>query len=464
MVDVTNQRRDHIIARARNRVDGGTLSRLGHRVPTVRLESVVFPAMRWLVARPALADKVLGRLRWGNFLSPERVADPYAFVSIMLDDGYVTFHRALNQWFVLGYEEAQEILRSKSFGVEARLEMLSAVHPYTKLHPETFDLLNSWLVFTDPPDHTRLRRLVSRWFTPGRMEQLRPRVERLVADLIADLQPDLDAGRAVEVMSRFAVPLPVNVVADIIGIPKDHWAEVKVISDDLAKVLDPIRGFDPERVNNQFARFREMILEVAAERRRQPTDDLMSVLTAVADDGDRLSETELVSTVVLLLAAGHETTTGAIGNSLFNLAAQPDQRTMWRNNPDVTENAVEELLRFDTPVVSIGRNALEDADIGGRLIPAGALVIISLGLANRDTRRWPDANELKLDRPDPRPLSFGHGIHHCVGAALARLELQVALPALLNALGDYTVDPAAVEWRQVIVLRSPQRLVVHPGN
>ena len=432
-------------------------------MPIVRPETILFPAMRFLIARPRLADQVLGRMRWGNPFNPDRVADPYAWASAMLDDGHVTFHKAFNQWFILGYDESREVLRGKSFGVEARTNMLAAVSPYTRLDESSFENLNSWLTFVDPPDHTRLRRLVVRWFTPARIETLRPRVERLVAELIDDLTGDIDAGRPVEVMARFAGPLPVNVIGDIIGIPPGDWPEVKAISDDLAQVLDPIRGFDPDRINDRFARFRELILTVAEQRRQEPTDDLMSVLVSAADDGDRLSESELVSTVTLLLAAGHETTTGAIGNSLINLAAHPEQRARWRDDPGLTANAVEELLRYDTPVTTIGRNALEDVEVGGRVIPKGDLVVLLLGMANRDTRRFPDAHELKLDRPEPQPLSFGHGIHHCIGAALARMELQVALPALLDALGDYIVDPTDVEWMPVISLRRPERLIIRPS-
>ncbi len=429
----------------------------------LRVESVVFPLMRKLIAHPRVADLVLGRMRWGNPFAPDRVADPYASTERYLDDGYVTFHRAFNQWFVMGYAEAQEVLRSKAFGVEGRIDMLAAVHPYTKLDALSFENLNSWLLFVDPPDHTRLRRLVVRWFTPGRMERLRPRVEALVGELIAEMRDDIDNRRPIEMMSRFAAPLPVNVIGDIVGIPEDQWPEVKAISDDLAQVIDPIRGFDPDRINARFAQLRDLILAAAEQRRRNPTDDLMSVLVSETDDGDRLSEPELVSTVSLLLLAGHETTTGAIGNSLINLAFHPDQRDRWRADPGLTVNAVEELLRYDTPVTTIGRNALEAVELGGRRIAKGDLLVILLGMANRDQRRFPDAHELRLDRPDPQPISFGHGIHHCVGAALARLELQVALPALIDALGDYTVDRTQLEWLPVISLRRAVRLVATAG-
>jgi len=439
------------------------LSGLVERVPTIRPETVIFPAMRFLIARPRLADRVLGRMRWGNPFDPNRITDPYAWVPGMLDDGYVTFHKAFNQWFILGYEEAQEVLRSKSFGVEARMSTLAAVNPYTNLDERSFENINSWLTFVDPPDHTRIRRLVVRWFTPGRIEKMRPTVERLVADLIDDLAADIAAGNPIEMMGRFAGPLPVNVIGDIIGIPADDWPEMKAISDDLAKVLDPIRGFDPDQINIRFAQFRELILTVAEQRRQEPTDDLMSVLVSAADDGDRLSEAELVSTVTLLLAAGHETTTGAIGNSIINLAANPDERARWRNDPGLTTNAVEELLRYDTPVLTIGRNALEDVEVGGRQVSKGQLAVLLLGVANRDIRRFPDADDLNLDRPDPQPLSFGHGIHHCIGAALARLELQVALPALIDALGDYTVETDTIEWMPNVSLRRPDRLVVTPS-
>ena len=410
----------------------------------------------------------MSRMRWGNAFGAERLDDPYVAADDMLDDGYVTFHKSYRQWFVLGYPEAKEALRSPSFGVGERVPMLRSIRPYSQLNDETGDTIANWLAFQDPPDHTRLRRLVARWFTPRQVEQLRLRIQQLVDDLIADMADDLRtaaaAGWPVEIMSRFCDLLPVNIVADIMGMPEETWPRLKAVSDQASAVLDPIRGFDPRAIDHHFADLRVMILDAAERRRQDPTDDLMSALVTVADDGDQLSTDELVSMAGFLLLAGHETTTSGLGLGLLSLAQFPAERAKWRANPDLTENAVEELLRYDTPVPVIGRNAQEDVELGGKVIKKGDLMVVSMGMANRDTRRFADADVLRLDRPDPRPLSFGNGIHHCVGAALARLELQVALPSLLAVLGDYTIERSAVEWRPIISLRSPRSIPLVPGS
>ncbi len=420
--------------------------------------------MRRILDRPEMADRIFSRMRWGNAFGADRLDDPYIAADEMLDDGYVTFHKSYRQWFVLGYAEAQEALRSPSFGVGERVPMLRSIRPYSQLNDETGDTITNWVIFQDPPDHTRLRRLIARWFTPRQVEELRPRIQQLVDSLILDMHDDIAAGNTIEIMSRFCNYLPVNIVADIMGMPEETWPRLKALSDQMAAVLDPIRGFDPKVMDDHFATLRTMILKAAEERRRQPTDDLMSALVAVEEDGDQLSTDELVSMAGFLLLAGHETTTSGLGLGLLSLARFPDERAKWRANPDLTENAVEELLRYDTPVPVIGRNALEDVELGGRHIKKGDLLVASMGMANRDKRRFADADVLRLDRPDPRPLSFGNGIHHCVGAALARLELQVALPSLLSVLGDYTIDRSAVEWRPIISLRSPRAIPLVPSS
>ncbi len=423
--------------------------------------------MRWLLGKPRLADALMSRMRWGNAFSEARLADPYEAADEMLDDGYVTFHKSFGQWMILGYDEARAVLQNPAFGVEARVPMLRAISPYNKLNGETMNTMLGWMAFLDPPDHTRLRGMVSRWFTPRRIAELRPRVEQLVDNLIADMLTTADGvtgpGETVEVVKSFSEVLPANVIGEIMGMRPESWSDLRRIGVAGAAVLDPVRGFDPRVIDAQFAELKELVLDAAARRRAEPTDDLMSVLVHATDDGDRLTEEELISMVGFILLAGHDTTTNALGTNLYNLARFPDERAKLRNNPDLVDNAVEELFRYDTPVPVIGRNALDDFEVGGKTIKAGDMVVVSLGMANRDLRRFADADRLRLDRLDPRPLTFGNGIHHCLGAALARMELQVAMPALLDALGDYTIDPAQVEWRPLITLRGPSRLPLTVG-
>ena len=194
-------------------------------------------------------------------------------------------------------------------------------------------------------------------------------------------------------------------------------------------------------------------------RRRSPGNDLISAI-AIAGDGPDLDDDEIVAMITFLLFAGHETVTGMLGNSLVALEANPDQRSLLRARPELADNAVEELLRWDAPVQMSGRQATAELSIGGVTIPAGANIALMIGAANRDTRRWVDANELHLDRPDPKSISFGFGAHHCLGAALARMELRAAVPALLHHLGDYTIDAERTRWKRSFGLRGPLALTV----
>lgn len=424
---------------------------------------MAFPVMRWLLGKPRLADAFLGRMRWGNSFSDERLRDPYMAADEMLDDGYVTFHKSFGQWMILGYDEARTVLSHPSFGVAERVPMLQAISPYSKLDSRTLETMTGWLAFLDPPEHTRIRSLVSRWFTPRRIAELRPRVEELTDDLIATMLADRTVGDSVEVMESFAGVLPANVIGHIMGMPSESWTDLRRIGRLGSAVLDPVRGFDPAVVDTQFFELKDLVMEAAARRRGEPTDDLMSALVAATDDGDRLTEDELVSTVGFILLAGHDTTTNGIGTNLYNLAAYPWERAKLRDNPDIVANAVDELFRYDTPVPVIGRNCLKEFEIGGKTIKKGDSIIVSLAMANRDKRRFPDADRLKVDRPDPRPISFSSGIHHCLGATLARMELEVAMPKLLAALGDYTIDAEQVEWRPLISLRGPAKLPVTVG-
>ena len=221
------------------------LERVRGRIPTVRPEQVSFPFMRWLLRHPRLTDRAFARIRWGNQFSAERLADPYVAADKFLDDGYVTFHKIYGQWIIMGYEEARHVLQSPSFGVGDRVDLLASIRPYTKLDPKTLDVMRLWPAFVDPPDHGRLRKLVVRWFTPNRIAELKPMVEGLVAGLIDEMSDDIAAGRPIDIMSRFASPLPVNVIGHIMGMPPESWAELKRLSDELTPVLDPGSGIRP---------------------------------------------------------------------------------------------------------------------------------------------------------------------------------------------------------------------------
>ncbi len=420
-----------------------------------RREEVALAVVRGLVRRPRLADIVFRFDTWGNILGPDRFRDPYPIYERMRVAGPVSFSPILQQWAVVGYDEAREVLRSPSFGVAGQMELLLDTRPYSELADRTKELLRHALLFTDPPLHTRLRSAVSRACTPRRMQRLEPRVRTILDGLLQriaeDPTPDLMAG--------IAEPLPIQVIAELIGVPEERWSWVAETSTTLRRIVDPFVPLDPAEVDRTVDDLATYYGDLADERAARPADDLLSVLTRTEAEGE-IDRTELLSLVVILLSAGHETTTGAIGNAVIAFARHPDQRDLLLDRPDLWPNAVEELLRYDTVLQTDPRVALEDVTIGDKTIKAGQNVTVMLGAANRDPRHVDRPDQLCVDRPDPAPISFGHGIHHCVGAALARLELRVAVPAILEALGRFTIDDDAIEWKRSLAFRSPAHLPV----
>jgi hypothetical protein len=311
----------------------------------------------------------------------------------------------------------------------------------------------------DPPDHTRLRGLVVKAFTARRVEDMRPRIQQIVDETLDRLIPQ---GR-MELIEDFAFRLPVTIICDMLGIPEEHRELFYTGSRNSGRILEPV-PLTPEEIKqgNATNAMTEMYFQQLFElRRKNPGDDLTTQLVQAEEDGSKLSNEELVANIVLLFGAGHETTVNLIGNGLLALHRNPDQLALLKANPDLITNAVEEFLRYDSSVQMTGRVALEDIDdLGGKKIPRGESVICLLGSANRDPAVYPDRPDtLDITRPKIRPLSFGGGIHLCLGAQLARLEAEVAIGTLLRRLPDLKLDDAEnPEWRPTFVLRGLKQL------
>jgi cytochrome P450 len=301
------------------------------------------------------------------------------------------------------------------------------------------------MLFRNPPDHTRLRRLVSKAFTARRIAELEPAVRALTAGLLDDMAALAADGETVDLMEALAFPLPVAVIGELLGVPPADRAQFQTLVRAFSLVLELAVSADMVADADEAARrMEDYFRDLVAERRRRPAGDLVSALAAAEDAGDRLSHEELLVMLGLLLAAGFETTTNLVGNGMMALLRQPDQLARWRLEPGLTDTAVEELLRFDGPVQLTGRSAPEPVPVGDDRLEPGELVLLLLGAANRDPARFPDPDRLRLDRPDNRPLSFGGGIHYCLGAALARLEARVAFPALLARFASIELAGPAV--------------------
>jgi vitamin D3 1,25-hydroxylase len=312
------------------------------------------------------------------------------------------------------------------------------------------------MILMDPPGHTRLRKLVSRSFTLRRMEELRPRVEEIAEELLGALP----AGGRVDLMAEYAFLLPVFVICELLGVPaadRDQFAGWS------RTMIDDSTQDEAMAASGALHAYLGRLIE---EKRAAPDDALLSALIAVADDGDRLSEEELVAMAMMLLIAGHETTVNLIGNGVLALTTHPEQRALLHERPELLPTAVEEFLRWDSPVHSAPvRFAAEDVEYSGVTIPAGAVVTLSLAAANRDASRFGEAEQLRVDRDAGGHVAFGHGLHHCLGAQLARIEGQVAIGMLLARRPELAlaVDPQDLVHRRSTLIRGLQELPVELG-
>jgi cytochrome P450 len=395
-----------------------------------------------------------------SLLTPDVRDDPFP-VYRALHENQPIVDTGQNVWILSRYDDCHAALRDSRLSVEPRSS--STYHDFLELSGRAGsplqELIEELMLFRDPPDHTRLRGLVQKAFSPRRIEQMRPRVETVAHRLLDELAPRGE----MELMADFAYPLPIVVIAEMLGIPSEDQDRFKGWAGELALTLEPVIAPDVrERAESALDAFTEYLEPLFEERRRDPSDDLLTALVEAEDEGDRLSEEELISNVLLLLIAGHETTQNLIGNGLYALLRYPDQLALLRDHADDSEfarGAVEELLRYDGSVQLTARIALEDVEYGGHRIPKGGRLLLLLGAANRDPERFEDPDRLDVTRADRGHLSFSGGPHYCLGNALARLEGEVALAALAGRLPDLELArDERPRYRDTVTLRGLQAL------
>ncbi|HET9092572.1 MAG TPA: cytochrome P450 [Acidimicrobiales bacterium] len=398
--------------------------------------------------------------------TPEGRRDPYGRYRALREAAPV-YASSMGLVICTRYEECQSVLRDPRLGKDegSRDERIEARFGHLEIFPSIEELLSDRrsLLFLNPPDHTRLRSLVSKAFTPRRIEQLRPEIVGLVDRLLDRIEP----GSVTDVMDALAFPLPANVISHMIGVPEEDWPRFRTVVSQATALLEPIVPEDElEAALHAQLELERYFEQLVATRRRQPGDDLLSGLIAVQEGSDRLSEIELISTVILLFGAGFETTTNLIGNGLYALLTHPEELTRLRrrlgtgDRATVVRSAVEELLRFDSPVQFDGRQAFEDLEVAGVPVRAGTEVVTVLGAANRDPGHFSDPDRLDLARDEGPPLSFASGIHYCLGASLARAEGRVVFDRLLERFPDIALVGEEPEWRPRITLRGLSRLPV----
>lgn len=393
-----------------------------------------------------------------GLLSPENLADPYPLYEQLRAEDPILWDDFLGRWVLTGYADVLACLRDQRLSAErvgalrAQLpdEIVEEIQPMQRV-------FESWMLFLDPPDHTRLRGLVNKAFTPRRVEAMRPHIQQIVDELLDRVQ---HTGR-MDVIRDLAFPLPSTVIAGMLGVPPEDREQFRRWSSDIVGlsglIIDPDRAI---RAQKSVLALMNYFRDIVAQRRAAPRDDLISAMIAADDQGKFLSDEELLSNCVLLLEAGHETTTNLIGNGLLALLRHPEQLQALRDDPSLIGSTIEELLRYDSPVQLTARVAIEDLEIGNKRIGEGDMVILLLGAANRDPSQFPNPTALDITRQDNRILSFGQGIHYCLGSPLARLEGQIAINSILSRCPGLELTGEPLEWRQAMSLRGLNALPV----
>lgn len=389
-----------------------------------------------------------------NPMAPEFVADPYPTYHRLRAEDPV-HHSPLGFWVLTRYADVIAMLRDPRLIKEPIAAFVAA--RFGMAVPPGLGLS---MLDRDPPDHTRLRGLVSKAFTPKALESLRPHIQGIVDGLLAKVE-----GRGeMDLIEEFAYPLPVRVICEMLGVPVADHERFKQWGLDIARGLDAIMlPPDSEVAQRSMAGRRALAAyfrELIAERRAAPREDMLSALIAAEEAGDKLNEDELMATCLLLLVAGHETTVNLIGNGSLALLRHPGELRKLRDNPGLITSAVEELLRFDGPVQRTARIPSEDITIGDHTIPKGEMVMPFLGAADRDPAQFPDPDRLDITRGDNRHIAFGMGIHFCLGAPLARMEGQIAINTMLRRLPKLALAIDKPDYRQSLTLRGLQALPV----
>ncbi len=381
-------------------------------------------------------------------ISPDIFSDPYPIYHKLREQDPVHWSDAWGCWVLTRYADVIAVLRDYR-----RFTNVGRIAAFLDQLPENvraqirplYDNFTTGMPNTDPPEHTRVRGLVNAAFTARVVEGMRPRVQEIVDGLL----DQAESGGAMEVIGSFAYPLPAIVIAETLGVPAEDRDRFKEWSDDIVAFHGTGRPHIETIMKSAAALLetKAWLLQLIAARRKQPENDLISALVAAEERGEMLSETELVATCITLLTAGHETTTGLIGNGLLALLRHPDQLRMLREDPSLIGTAVEEFLRFDTSFLRAWRLTAEDVEIGGKRIPKGQTLSLMLGAANRDPAQFEHPDRLDITRDPNLHTSFGWGIHFCAGAPLARREAEIAFTTLLRRFPHIKLDEDGVEWQ-----------------
>ena len=404
-----------------------------------------------------------------DFTSPAFKSDPYPYYAQLRASAPVhqaeRFFRDRPAWLIARYDDAVEVLKADELFVKNPANAMTP-EQYRKAPKIPFKALSSNLLSVDVPDHTRLKSLVHTAFSPRTVEQMRSRTQTLAHELLDRIEQKHSNGEQIDLIADYALPLPLTIIGQMLGVPDEDQDRFHRWTQNFVSI-----GYttNPLRMATRAAgimRFVNYIRQIVRERAQHPQDDLISGLVAAHENDERLTEDEVVAMVFLLLSAGHETTVNLIGNGLLALMQHPDQLKKLISQPELSKPAVEELLRFVTPAeTATERYAATDTMIGDAHISKGDLVFVLIASANRDERRFDNPEVVDITRADNKHISFGQGIHYCVGAPLSRLEGQIAVPALIERFPDVrlSIPESSLSWRGNAILRGLNLLPVQLG-
>jgi cytochrome P450 len=397
-----------------------------------------------------------------SLFSEDVLQDPYPTYARLHEEGPIHYVEVAGKWAVwsiFSHAECASIAKDTRLSAKRAQQMLLPL-PLSKQGEfgELARMFSMWLIFMDPPEHTRLRKLLNKGFSPAAVEALRPQVEAIVDQMLSPLKPDSE----VELMSEFAHPLPVRIILEMMGIPRG----LRDIFVEWSRAIAAFRG-NPNRTledaracQDALIQLTEFFRKTVADRRRNKGNDVISLLIDIEEEGEALTEEELYAQCIALLFAGHETTRNLIGNGMYTLLKNPEQTRELREQPELTRSAVEELLRYESPVQFTARVLKEDMEICGQLVRKGWTVQCMLGAANRDPKQFKEPNQLDLKRLNNQHLAFSAGLHACIGAQLARVEGQVAIRNLVQRFPNMKLSGPRPEWAPTFGLRGLKTLSV----
>ncbi len=396
-----------------------------------------------------------------NLSAPEVITNPYPYFHQLREEDPVHWNDWWGGWVLTRHDDVQASFQDRRLSADRMTPFMKGLKKETggELHP-SFQLFSKWMVFTDPPQHTRLRMLVNKAFTPRRVEGLRGRIQAIVDEMLDRVMP---AGR-MELIHDFAYLLPVTVIAELLGVPARDHENIKNWSDEITLFIFGAIGVPDRRQRAQRAmsELADYLQAIIADRRRAPQNDLISALIAAQEQDDVLSDDEIVATCSLVLFGGHETTTNLISSSTHALLRNPEQMEKLRNDPSLITTAVEEFLRYDGPSKAMVRLAAEEFELRGKQIKIGQRLLLMQSAANHDPERFDNPDSLDVTRSPNPHVAFGYGIHFCLGAPLARIETAVTINTILRRLPNLRldVDLGQLEWQPQIVSRALKALPV----